>query len=106
MTSERKHIQWTAAYAHRVATRCADFTGQQGPQDPRIINLGISKAQVDPVGDYRLQATGDRYVRPNARVPQASGLKSSHKKGQESELIIWHWSPRTTHPPRGLDRRL
>ena len=79
MTSERKQIPWTAAYAHRVATRVRRFRScQQGPQDPRIINLGISKAQVDPVGrqqatSHRRQATGRR---PKAFVPRVSSLES------------------------------
>jgi hypothetical protein len=65
-------------------------------------NLGISKAQVDPLGR---QTTGDRrelhlllYLEP-----QVSSLRSSHKKGRESELII---SPTQLLSCGGRERRV
>jgi len=72
-----------------TVNRPAEFAFVLGgaARSPRSSNLGISKAQVDPVG--RLQATGDRLqvrrksIRTSSLKPQASS-----QKGQESELTI------------------
>jgi len=77
-------------------------TYQQGPQDPRIIKPGYLESPSRPRGKkgYRQQATGAFVF-----VPQASSLKpqASHKKGQESELII---SPIQLLSCGGRERRL
>jgi len=63
-------------------------------------NLGISKAQVDPLGR---QTTGYRREVFLYLEPQVSSLKPSHKKGRESELII---SPTQLLSCGGRERRV
>jgi hypothetical protein len=82
MANEPKQLRRTAGYAHRVAARGAWFVCQQGPQDPHVIHLGISKAKSTPwegdrpeVTDHRPQATGHRYEKFSYFKPQVSGLK-------------------------------
>jgi hypothetical protein len=81
MTSERKQIERTAAYAHRALAAPISLVSR-GRKIPASPALGIPKAQVDPVEGERLQATGDRYERHLHLYlkPQASSLKPSPKK--------------------------
>jgi hypothetical protein len=73
--------------AERDAHASLSARGRKIPASP---NLGIPKAQVDPVGKKgnRRQTTGDRYERicifTSSLKPQVSSLP----EGQESELII------------------
>ena len=83
MTSERKQIERTAAYAHRALAGLRTISPvSRGRKIPASSTLGIPKAQVDPVEGERLQATGDRYERHLHLYlkPQASSLKPSTKK--------------------------
>ena len=110
MTSDRQQIPWTAAYARRVASRmrrvhCSAGAARSPHHQPGYLE-SPSRPRGETTGE-RPQATGHRTktksIRTSRLEPRVSSLKFSHKKGQESELTIWHCPTRPTHPPRGLD---